>query len=132
MGSYYSGNVVSSGSYVKTGGYSSISIGGRTYVGNNVSILNNRVFIDGVEQTEGYAKDGQHSYEVTVNATNLESLDTVGAVTVNGNCGKIDTTGSVTVRGDSGSIDTTGAVNVGGNCSGRINTVGRVTVLSNK
>jgi len=127
MGSYFT----TGGSFVRTTGFSSISIGGRTYVGNNVSIQGNRVFVDGVEQAESYAKDGQHSYEVTVNATNLERLDTVGPVTVNGSVGgNISTTGSVTVTKDCNSINTMGSVHVGGNCRGGINTMGKVIVGS--
>ncbi len=126
---FFSNMISSSGSFVNTQGNATITIGGKTYRGNSVSIRNNRVIVDGVEQ-ESYGQDGQHTYEVIVNATNLEKLDTVGPVTVNGNCGKVDTTGSVTVEGDSGSIDTTGSVTVRGNCKGSINTVGRVTVGS--
>lgn len=120
--------------YVNIVGTSSVNINGKVYTGNNIQIRNNEVYIDGKKSEEGYVDSGSsstpHCYQVIVNCQNLEKVETVGSVTVNGNCGTVSTTGSVNVEGNSGTIKTTGSVTVAGNCSGSISTMGRVTVGS--
>lgn len=92
---------------------------------SNVTIRNRSVIING-EHVE--TLEPGISYEIIIEG-NVNELNTVGSVTVNGNVtGDIDTTGEVTVHGDvGGDIDTTGAVTAH-KVSGSIDTVGRVTV----
>jgi hypothetical protein len=66
---------------------SSISVNGVRYSGNNITITNDKVIIDGVEQSQTL----------------------VGPITVNveGNCGDIETgSGDVNVSGSSGNVQT--------------------------
>jgi hypothetical protein len=95
----------------------SISINGKVYVGNSIHISNNRVVIDGIDQTP----DSKNiNIVVEGNVATLEA-DVCDTVTVNEHVGSISTqTGDVEVSGNvSGDIKTqTGDVKceaVGGN-----------------
>ncbi len=84
---------------------SSVTINGKTYKGNNLNIINNKVIIDGVEQDD------------------ILSGPTV-EVMVNGNCGDITTeNGVVKVSGNSKNIKThNGAVTIDNNIQGDVKT----------
>ena len=99
-------------------------VNGVVYKGNNVSVRNGVVYVDGVKQT------GENlGYNVTVEVKgNCGKITTAGAVTVTGNSEDIRTTGSVHVGGNAGSGQTTGSVTVGGDVSGNVQTTGRVTI----
>lgn len=77
---------------------SSININGKSFTGNNVSIINGKVFVDGVEQTGEFAQE--QTINVTVNA-DINNLKTVsGNVTVTGNVTTANTvSGDLTVTG---------------------------------
>ena len=86
-----------------------ITINGKTYEGNNLSIINNVLIIDGVVQGEGLT--GVVKVEVTGSLTNLK---TDASVTVNGHVtGNIDAGGSVHCKDVEGSVDAGGSVNCG-------------------
>lgn len=98
---------------ITSNGSASITIDGRTFKGNNVSIIGNKVVIDGVEQ----------SGELVGNIR----------ITVNGNVDNIETTsGDIEVRGAVGEVETTsGDVIVHSNISGSVKTMsGDVTAGS--
>jgi len=61
---------------------------------------------------------------------NVESIQTIGDVTVEGSVGKnVEAMGNVSVGKDvKGDVDSTGSVSVGGNVGGDIDTTGSVTV----
>lgn len=93
-----------------------ITIGNVTYHGNNISIINGRVIIDGKDVTP----DGK---QITINVTgDIQELnvDSCDKVTVTGNVGSLKTsTGDVEVDGNVGSLNTsTGDVEVNGNVEG--------------
>jgi hypothetical protein len=88
---------------IKTGG-STVTIDGRTFSGNSISIVNDRVIIDGVEQDGALVGP----ISITVNG-NAESVETVsGSVEVSGSVGRIKTmSGDVEcgdVHGDVGTM----------------------------
>lgn len=85
-----------------------ITINGKTIKskGTNISIINNKIIIDGitVENFDDYTKDIE--------------------ITIEGNVNKLETTsGNVTVKGDVGEIETaSGDIEIDGDCGGSIRT----------
>lgn len=79
-----------------------ITIGNVTYQGNNVSVINGRVIIDGKDVTP----DGK---QITINVVgDIQSLN-------------IDTCESISVKGNVGTLETkTGDVNIEGNVAGDV------------
>lgn len=71
---------------IKTGG-STVTIDGRTFSGSSISIVNDRVIVDGVEQQGALV--GPISVTVNGNADSVET--TSGSVEVSGNVGRIKT-----------------------------------------
>lgn len=112
--------------YVKVVGNSTVTINGKTYQGNNINILNNKISVNGFEELYDRDDVKNHTYRVSI-VGNPQLVETVGNVDVTGNSGNIKTTGSVTVGGNSGSINTVGSVTVK-KTSGSISTVGRVDI----
>lgn len=99
-------NVSSNGSITQiSSGNSTVQINGKTYKGNNVKIIGDKVIIDGVSQ------------EVTLSGPTVE-------VIVQGNCGDITTeNGTINVKGTSKEVKThNGQVTVGGDILGSIKT----------
>ena len=99
-----------------------ITINGKTYSGGrNISVVNNRVFIDGKDVTgEGTEKE----INITVNG-NLEELhvDACNRVQVTGDCQQVKTaSGSVRVGGAVGGKvqSTSGSIQVSGPVSGDV------------
>jgi hypothetical protein len=84
---------------------STVSINGQTYSGNNVSIINGNVVIDGNKQDQ--------------------VLEGPISVVVNGNVDRVETTsGDVDVTGSTGTVSTmSGSVTCGGNISGDVSTM---------
>lgn len=85
----------------------SITINGKTYNGNSVSIVNGRVYIDGKESLPG--EEGKEiNIVVTGNIENLE-VDACQKILVTGNVGKVKTvSGDVDVNGNiTGDVQTT-------------------------
>jgi len=79
-----------------------VTINGKTYVGNNISIIDNNVIIDGTTQYKN--KDN--------NVVNIEIV---------GNTGKILCNGSVTVKGNvNGNVDCGGSCSISGDVVGNI------------
>ncbi len=85
---------------IKTGG-STVTIDGRTFSGSSISIVNDRVIVDGVEQQGALV--GPISVTVNGNADSVET--TSGSVEVSGNVGRIKT-----MSGDVECGDVTGDV----------------------
>jgi len=98
---------------------STFTINGVTYTGNNISVINNKVIIDGVDQTPN-AK--QITITIDGNVTELK-VDACQTITVTGNVNNLKTqSGDVDVQGSvQGNIQTqSGDVDcgtVGGNIS---------------
>ena len=83
-----------------------ININGKVYYGNNVTINNNKVYIDGKLQDTG--EDKQINIVVEGDVTEL----------------KVDACNEVKILGNSGSISTvSGDVNIKGGVSGNVTTV---------
>jgi len=100
-------------------GKSTISINGKAYSGNNVSVSNNKVYIDGKLQD---VKDSKEIFVIVDGNINNLDVDTANQIKVNGNVNKLKTSsGDVEVSGNvetgvstsSGDVDIKGAV--GGN-----------------
>ena len=106
-------------------GNGTVSVNGQTYSGNNVSIINNRVWIDGVEQTDN-TLPSTGIIQVTVNG-DVEKVETLsGDITVTGNTGAVSTSsGDVEIEGSAqGSVTTmSGDVRVRGSIGGSVSTM---------
>jgi DUF4097 and DUF4098 domain-containing protein YvlB len=101
-----------------------VSVNGQTYVGDNISIINDRVFVDGVEQEQSFA-NSNHLIEVTVTG-DVAKIETVsGNIRVTGTAGSVSTTsGDAEVGHVQGSVSSvSGDVFVKGNVNGSISTV---------
>ena len=102
---------VMSGDFVNVTGLSTVTVNGKTYKGNDISITNGHAIVDDVKM-DSYGTENQHSYIVQITG-NPQKVETMGRVTVTGNCGDINTMGRVDVGGSSGTINTMGNVNTG-------------------
>lgn len=95
-----------------------VHINGKSYPGNNVTMTNGKVFIDGKEII-GEETENEILFKIQ---GNLESLEIEsGSVEVSGDVGTLKiTSGNVKVTGDvKGSVDlTSGNINVGGKIEG--------------
>lgn len=101
---------------------STIQINGRTYTGNNVSIINGRVMVDGVSQDEGLTG----VVEVRILEGVLQDLTTDASVTCGQVLGSVKASGSVNCGAVGGTVVAGGSVNcdtVGGsiNAGGSVN-----------
>lgn len=119
------GNIIQSTSTIINdgGSYSNVTVNGKTIRvrGNNISVVNNRVIVDGKVVSESLSGD----ITVIVEGT-CGNLKASGNVEVNGDCGNIDCGGSCTVRGNvSGDIDAGGSITCG-NVGGSIDAGGSV------
>lgn len=100
-----------------------INIDGKSYIGNNIVIKNNEVWIDGVKQDTSNQKE----INIVVNG-NIESLDVlscVNKISIIGDVAKVKTsTGDVSIEGNvSGDVSTsTGDVKVDGHIYGNVKT----------
>lgn len=122
-------------SYVTTTGTNNVlSINRKIYRGNTITASNNRVYIDGIEQKDGYASADSynHTFNVEITGDSIGKVETTDNVIVHGDCGDITTTGRVSVDGNSHCISTTGSVTIGKSCLGNINTLGHVIVGKQK
>jgi len=99
-----------------------ISINGVSYQGNNITITNGKVFVDGVELREGESK----TINITVNG-NLDVLkvDSCQKVMVMGTVNALSTiSGDVDISGDVGdSVSTVSGDVECGNIGGSVKTV---------
>jgi len=101
----------------------SVTINGKTYKGNNVTVINNRVIIDGKDVTDKEAvKDGILTVKVE---GVLDSLTTDGDVVAGLVKGNIDAGGSVSCDDVDGDVDAGGSVNCG-NVGGDVDAGGSV------
>lgn len=106
-----------------------IIINGNRYTGNSVSVINNKVFIDGVDQTPN-AK--QITIGIEGNIENL-TVDYADSITVTGDVGRVKSgSGNVTCRnvGTDGVTTGSGNVEVGNSVLGDVKT-GSGNVKSN-
>lgn len=105
------------------GSYSNVRVNGKTISvrGNNISVCNNRIIVDGKVVSESLSED------ITVIVVgSCGNLKANGNVEVQGDCGNIDCGGSCTVRGNvSGDIDAGGSITCG-NVGGSIDAGGSV------
>ena len=100
-----------------------ITINGNTFIGNNVTIKNNKVIVDGKEVTFEDAKE--INITVTGDIDDLK-VDACNKVFVGGSVKSLATTsGDVEVNKDvTGNIKTTsGDIQVGGNAGGDVETI---------
>ena len=84
------------------------NISGQTFRGNNISITNDRIVIDGKDVTDQYDIRPVGILEITV----LEG--TIGTLTADGSVSCNDVTGDVSAGGSVKSGDVQGSVNAGG------------------
>lgn len=106
------------------------TINGKIYTGkSSVLIKNNEVWIDGIKQDKGYdsSNNYNHTYNVEVSGDRIDKINTVGRVTVTGNCGDINTTGRVEIGDSCRNVNTVGRVTAK-SISGKVSTIGKVTV----
>jgi len=107
-----------------------ITINGKSYEGNDVSVINGQITVDGkpIEDLKE-ASDSTVRIEVTGDLTNLKCD---GVVTVNGNVHGNVKGDVVTVHGDikgNVSADVVSGTNVGGNMAGRKNNSGQTVII---
>ena len=88
-----------------------ININGNTFTGSNISIVNDRVIIDGKTQVSNINMNQTLHIEVI---GNIESLRADGSVTMNGDVeGNVDCGGSFKGNNVKGSVDCGGSCNCG-------------------
>ncbi|MNR95617.1 hypothetical protein D3C71_1037240 [compost metagenome] len=121
-----------------------VTINGRTFYGDNVTIRGDKVYVDGQLSDVGL-NPGQKELDIKVTEGILGTLDAGGSVvcgevhhnvdaggsiTVNGNVGgDADAGGSVSVNGDvRGSVDAGGSATISGSVAGSIDAGGSVRV----
>lgn len=113
-------------SIVQNGNFSTITVNGKTIQcrGSNVSIINNKVIVDGKEIEDMSGISG--NIKVVING-DCNNVSCSGAVEVSGNVkGDIDCGGSCEVKGEvGGDIDCGGSCTCG-NVGGDINAGGSV------
>ncbi|MBS4893736.1 MAG: hypothetical protein KHZ90_08175 [Veillonella parvula] len=109
-----------------------ININGKKTVvkGNNVNIVNNKIFIDGKEYTEHDELQSEYKTLNVIIEGNVDKINCQGSVEVRGNVkNTIDCGGSVSVVGDvDGSIDCGGSCNIVGTHIGDIDAGGSVNI----
>jgi cytoskeletal protein CcmA (bactofilin family) len=121
-----------------------VIINGKTYSGGrSISVINNRVFIDGKEVTDDSISE-QKEINITVNG-NVDSLkvDACNQVQVTGDCQRVETaSGSVRVGGSVGGKveSSSGSIQISGPVTGDVesmsgsvhcgNVAGRVKTMS--
>lgn len=116
---------------ISNGNMHKVTINGKTIKvsGNNVSISNGKIIVDGKEIND---IDGINSNTIinVIIEGNVGSVQCNGSVEVTGNVGKnIDCGGSVTIGGTlEGSIDCGGSVTVQGDVTGDIDCGGSVRI----
>lgn len=108
------------------------TVNGRSFVvsGNNISITDDRIVVDGVELTDGAGDPAFRGEILRVELTgDLAALTCSRTVTVTGSvAGDVRTKGSVTVGGPvAGGIDAGGSVTVHGDVSKAVDAGGSVT-----
>ena len=98
-----------------------VKINGKTYKGNNVSMINNKIFIDGKEVTD--TDDDSKVINIKIEG-NIETLniDTCDKLDVIGECGIINSkNGNVVINGNvSGDVTNKNGNIVCGNVSGDV------------
>lgn len=88
-----------------------MSINGRSFTGNNLTMRNGRIILDGVDVTDDTGVDPKTILEIKLTG-DLESLDCDKSVTVIGQVkGNIDARGSVNCDNVGGDIKAGGSVN---------------------
>ena len=105
------------------GSYSNVTVNGKTIrvSGRNISVVNNRVIVDGKVVSESLS-----GYVTIIVEGSCGNLKASGNVEVNGDCGNIDCGGTCTVKGNvSGDIDAGGSITCG-NVGGSIDAGGSV------
>lgn len=109
-------SITSNLSQVNMSGNGNIVINGKSYSGKNLTIKNNKVFIDGVEQ-----ESSSIQLNITING-DVNSMDITGDTVVNGNVTKINVgVGDVKCNDVAGDVIVdVGDVNVSGNISGKV------------
>lgn len=99
-------------------------INGKVYHGNNVTIRNGTVFIDGRRQDQ----EVNGVVEVKVTEGDLVNIDTDASVTCMTVKGNVSAGGSVSCRDIGGSVNAGGSVSASGRAGGAINAGGSVMV----
>lgn len=101
-------------------GHGRITIDGRDFVGRNITINDDRVIVDGVEQ-EGYLV-GPVSIAITGDVERLET--TSGDVEVSGTCGSVSTmSGDVICRDVTGNVSTMSGDVTSGKIAGKVSSM---------
>ena len=101
--------------------------------GTNVSISNDKIYIDGKLYKSDFEPEKNTIYNITING-NVNKIESNGDVIVNGNANDfIEANGDVTINGDHklGSISAGGDIVVDGNNTGNIFAGGDVIVKKN-
>lgn len=101
---------------IQSGGQTTIN--GRSYSGNNITIKNGEVYVDGVRQAD--LPDGEREVIVSGDVVSVSSES--GGITIHGSAASVKTTnGSVKCGDVSGSVSTVNgnitASTIGGNAS---------------
>lgn len=103
-----------------------IVIGNKTFTGNNITVSNNRIIIDGKDITDTLPEQKTYNIEVTGDIQSLD-VDACNSLTVKGTVGSIKT-----LSGDVDCGDVTGSVST---MSGDVkckNISGSVSTMSGK
>lgn len=110
------------GAAIKCCRSASISINGRTYSGNSVSVINDRVVVDGVEQ-DGEMLTHPISVQIIGNCESIET--TTGDVTIAGSVsGNVEAmSGDVQCSEIGGDVETMSGSVTCGDVSGRVSTM---------
>lgn len=122
-------------SVISRNGQVSITRNGKTITvqGNNVSISNNKIIIDGKEYKDGFKEEPGCIYNITVEG-NVDTVECNGDATIKGsvNCDMI-VNGDIELRGDhsGGNISAGGDIEIYGNNTGNVSAGGDVEIRCN-
>jgi len=101
-------------------------INGRTYSGNNITMVDGRVIVDGEDVTEDYGSPLPKVVEIKIIGGDIENLVTDASVTCQNVTGYVEAGGSVRCGDVGDNVDAGGSVTCG-NVQGNVDAGGSVT-----
>lgn len=98
-----------------------ITINGKTYNGNNVQVINNQVWIDGILQDDCNSQNSPKEINITVENCNINTIKCDNNVNIIGMIsGDVNAGGSIRCHDINGNVNAGGSIhcnNIGGNVS---------------
>lgn len=118
-------NDKSGGCFVRKKSIGTIWVNGKSYTGSALSISNNKVVVDGVEQVVG-STENENTYNIKIEGNaDVVNVGGCGNVDIDGDAGHVsNVSGDIKISGNSTKTSSvSGNISVAGSVSGWINTV---------